>query len=59
MDFDFTPEDEAYRQHVRQWLETHHPGTPPGPHGSPAWLAWAKDWQRCAHEAGYIGFGWP
>ena len=59
MDFEFAPEDEAYRQQVRQWLETHHPGTSPGPHGSPAWLQWAKDWQRCAHEAGYVGFGWP
>jgi len=59
MDFEFSPADEVYRQRVRRWLENNHPGTPPGPHDSPAWLQWAKDWQRRAYEAGYIGLGWP
>src|SRR5215471_16733965 len=59
MDFEFSPADEVYRQRVRRWLANNHPGTPPGSHGSPAWLHWAKDWQRRAYEAGYIGLGWP
>ncbi len=59
MDFEFSPEDEAYRQDVRQWLSGHHPGKPPAPHGSPAWLQWAKNWQRQAYDAGYLGLGWP
>ncbi|MDH3601466.1 MAG: acyl-CoA dehydrogenase family protein, partial [Candidatus Tectomicrobia bacterium] len=59
MDFEFSAEDEAYRQTVRQWLADHHPGKSPGPHGSPAWLQWAKDWQRQAYDAGYLGQGWP
>ncbi len=59
MDFEFSPEDEAYRQDVRQWLSDNHPDKPPAPPGSPAWLQWAKDWQRHAYEAGYVGLGWP
>ena len=59
MDFAFSPADERYRQQVRQWLGEHHPGIPPGPHGSAAWLQWARHWQRCAYEAGYVGLGWP
>lgn len=59
MDFEFSSRDEAFRQQVRQWLSDHHPGKPPGPHSSPAWLQWAKDWQRQAYEAGYLGMGWP
>ena len=59
MDFTFSPEDEAYRQDARRWLCDHHPGKPPAPHGSPAWLQWAKNWQRRAYDAGYVGLGWP
>ena len=59
MDFEFSPEDESYRQNIRQWLAMNHPGQSPGPHGSPAWLQWAKDWQRRANDAGYLGMGWP
>lgn len=59
MDFEFSPEDEAYRQDVRQWLSENHPGKSPTTQGSPEWLQWAKDWQRRAYEAGYLGLGWP
>lgn len=59
MDFEFSPEDETYRQDIRQWLSDHHPGKPPAPNGSPEWLQWAKNWQRRAYDAGYVGLGWP
>lgn len=59
MDFDFSPEDEAYRQDVRRWLHENHPGKSPAQHGSSEWLQWAKDWQQCAYDAGYLGLGWP
>ncbi len=59
MDFEFSPEDEAYRQDVRQWLSDNHPGKSPASYGTPEWLQWAKDWQRQAYDAGYLGLGWP
>lgn len=59
MDFDFSTEDKAYRDTVRVWLVDNHPETPPGPHSSPDWLQWARDWQLQAYEAGYLGHGWP
>jgi alkylation response protein AidB-like acyl-CoA dehydrogenase len=59
VDFEFSPEDKAFRQQVHQWLNDHHPGKPPGPYSSPEWLQWGKDWQRQAYEAGYLGMGWP
>jgi alkylation response protein AidB-like acyl-CoA dehydrogenase len=59
MDFEFSQEDEVYRRQLRQWLAANHPCDPPGPPGSPAWLRRAKDWQRRAYEAGYVGLGLP
>jgi alkylation response protein AidB-like acyl-CoA dehydrogenase len=64
MDFDFTPEQEAFRKEVRQWLETNLPDDLRGR----AFAASRADheevrrlraWQKKMYEAGYIGIDWP
>ncbi|MGW0999355.1 acyl-CoA dehydrogenase family protein [Streptomyces sp. NPDC002523] len=48
MDFEFTAEDDAFRDEVRTWLETN--------------VNWATDkrtWERILGKAGWIGLGWP
>jgi alkylation response protein AidB-like acyl-CoA dehydrogenase len=52
MDLNYSPEDEQFRQHVRQWFAEH----PPGPLGT---LEQKKAWQRKLYEAGFVGMGWP
>lgn len=64
MDFDFTPEQEAFRKEVRQWLERNLPDDLRGR----AFAASRADhdevrrlraWQRRMWEAGYVGIDWP
>jgi len=57
MDFRFTPEEEAFRDEVRHFLDEHLAGTgpgedPPGPEELAAWNA-------ALAEKGWIGFSWP
>ncbi len=63
MDFNLSPQEEAFRDGLRRWLEVNAPGD------------WAKvrrrfatpeeqisfllDWQRRLYEAGYVGLHWP
>src|SRR2546428_1208727 len=63
MDFDFTPEQEAFRKQVRHWLETNLPDDLRGR----AFAASRADheevrklraWQKTMFEAGYIGIDW-
>ncbi len=63
MDFDYSPEEEAFRMEVRTWLEANvkeipnhkdDADTPAGKY-SPGSL-W---WHRKMHEAGYVGISWP
>jgi alkylation response protein AidB-like acyl-CoA dehydrogenase len=51
MDFDFTPEDEAFRAEVRKFIKQHLPKQQ-----TPAALA---EWQKQARAHGYVGFAWP
>jgi alkylation response protein AidB-like acyl-CoA dehydrogenase len=64
MNFDFTPEQEAFRKEVRAWLEANLPDDLRGR----AFAASRADregvdrlraWQRRMHEAGYVGLDWP
>jgi alkylation response protein AidB-like acyl-CoA dehydrogenase len=63
MDFKLSPQEEAFRDQVRRWLEVNTPGD---------WVklrrqfatkeaetAFLKDWQRRLYEAGYVGLHWP
>ena len=65
MDFDYSPEEEAFRMEVRTWLEDNvkeipnHVGegeedSPPGKY-APGGL-W---WHRKMYEAGFVGISWP
>ncbi len=53
MDLSYSPEDIAFRQETRRWLEanvpTHELKT----------LDERKAWHRKLYEAGYVGMGWP
>ncbi len=53
MDFDFTPEEEAFRDEVRQFLAENLP--PPEKRG-PDFL---KKWLKAVREKRYVGFSWP
>jgi alkylation response protein AidB-like acyl-CoA dehydrogenase len=52
VDLNYAPEDERFRQHVRQWFAEH----PPGPLAT---LDQKKEWQRKLYDAGFVGMGWP
>ena len=52
MDLTYTPEDSAFREHVRCWLEAR----------LPVKLKTLEDrqaWHRQLYEAGFVGMGWP
>jgi alkylation response protein AidB-like acyl-CoA dehydrogenase len=53
MDFDLTPEEEAFRQEVRDFLAEHHPGTE-----TPDEAALAR-WTEALARKRWIGFAWP
>ena len=53
MDLNYTPEDQAYRAHVRRWLADNLPRQ------KLATLEQKKQWHRKLYDAGYLGMGWP
>ncbi len=65
MDFSLTPEQEAFRQRVRAWLQANIPaewarrvmGAADVPR--PQAYDFLRDWQRRLYEAGFIGLTWP
>jgi len=62
MDLKFSPEEEAFRQKVRDWAQANVPRNQPltsfDANGE-KWLENAKRWQRKLYEAGYVGLSWP
>ncbi|HUD94163.1 acyl-CoA dehydrogenase family protein [Sphingobium sp.] len=63
MDLHFTPEDEAFRQSVRDFLDTHLPqrlregmAATPGVFVEPDI---GQEWQRILHEKGWLAYNWP
>jgi alkylation response protein AidB-like acyl-CoA dehydrogenase len=64
MDFDFTPEQEAFRKEVRQWLERNLPDDLRGrgfaaSRAGREEVARLRDWQKTMYGAGYVGMDWP
>jgi alkylation response protein AidB-like acyl-CoA dehydrogenase len=63
MDLNFSPEEEAFRQQLRSWLEANLPRNKPlSPRDSDdekSWLENAKAWQRRLYEGGYVALSWP
>lgn len=64
MDFDFTPEQEAFRQEVRKWLRVNLPDDLRGrgfaaSRADRANVERLRAWQKTMYEAGYVGMDWP
>ncbi len=63
MDFKLTPQEEAFRDQLRRWLEVNAPGDWAKLRSrfatKEAEIAFLKGWQRKLYEAGYVGFHWP
>jgi alkylation response protein AidB-like acyl-CoA dehydrogenase len=57
MDLTFSPDELAFRDELRAWLQEHNPGEEPA--GDTANFAWRRDWQRRLHEGGWAGVHWP
>ena len=53
MDLNYSPEDRAFRDKTRRWLEAHVPAD------DLKTLAERKAWHRKLYEAGYVGMLWP
>ena len=54
MDLSYTPEEQAFRERVRQWIEQSKP--PADKHPSTEDL---RAWQLRLHQAGFLGAAWP
>jgi alkylation response protein AidB-like acyl-CoA dehydrogenase len=61
MDLRYSPQDEAFRAELREWLAKQVPahGPPPPPGDWPARRAYDTAWQRKLFDAGYAGLAWP
>jgi len=72
LDFEETPEEQAFRAEARAWLEEHakrrQPGTDPehfyssndaSAEADAAHVRSCKAWQRTLYEAGWAGIAWP
>jgi alkylation response protein AidB-like acyl-CoA dehydrogenase len=57
MDLTLSPQEEAFRDELRAWLEQNHPG--PEPSDLDAGFDFRCDWQRRLHAAGWAGVSWP
>ncbi|MGE0822221.1 MAG: acyl-CoA dehydrogenase [Candidatus Binatia bacterium] len=63
MDFNFSPEEEAFRQEVRTWLQQNLPQDfDPEKIDAidlEARFDFQRAWQKKAHEGGWVGIHWP
>jgi alkylation response protein AidB-like acyl-CoA dehydrogenase len=57
MDLTLSPEEEAFRDELRSWLDANHPGREP--EGDEAGFEFRRDWQKALYEAGWAGLSWP
>ncbi|HVW41996.1 MAG TPA: acyl-CoA dehydrogenase family protein [Amycolatopsis sp.] len=58
MDYEFSPEDLAFRDEVRTWLRENVPRTP-RPVERSAMREFDLAWQRRQYEGGWAGIAWP
>jgi alkylation response protein AidB-like acyl-CoA dehydrogenase len=56
MDFQLTPEEEAFREEVRAFLDENLPDPVPSPEEDPEFL---KTWNKKVREKRWVGFNWP
>ncbi len=66
MDFEYTPEQEAFREKVRSWLKANLPSELCVDDAMDERIAPNREifekrraWQKKLHEAGYVGLSWP
>src|SRR3954465_6201668 len=57
MDLTLSPQEEAFRDELREWLADNHPGEEP--EGDEAGFEFRKAWQRKLADAGWAGLSWP
>jgi alkylation response protein AidB-like acyl-CoA dehydrogenase len=57
MDLTLSPQEEAFRDELREWLEANKPGEEP--EGDIAAFEFRKAWQRKLADAGWAGLSWP
>ena len=63
MDLALSPEHEAFRKRVRDWLKANLPKREPddslSEYGNPERVKRLKAWQRALYDAGFVAMGWP
>ena len=60
MDFDFSPEEEAFRAKVQEFLDEALPADyDPREHGYGRNPEFQKQWNQALGKAGYLGYAWP
>jgi alkylation response protein AidB-like acyl-CoA dehydrogenase len=57
VDLTFTDTELAFRDELRDWLQSNPPGDEPP--SEDAGYAWRRDWQRRLAEGGWAGVHWP
>jgi alkylation response protein AidB-like acyl-CoA dehydrogenase len=57
VDLTLSPQEEAFRDEFRGWLDQNHPGEEP--EGDDAAFEFRREWQRKLYDAGYAGLSWP
>ena len=57
MDLTLSPQEQAFRDELRDWLEQNNPGQEPS--GEEDMFKFRRSWQAKLHEAGYAGLSWP
>ncbi|HEX8743304.1 MAG TPA: acyl-CoA dehydrogenase family protein [Thermoleophilaceae bacterium] len=57
MDLTLSPQEQAFRDELREWLEANHPGEEPA--GDEAAFEFRRKWQRKLADAGWAGLSWP
>jgi alkylation response protein AidB-like acyl-CoA dehydrogenase len=58
MDLTLSPQEEAFRDELREWLEANKPGDEPEGDDNAA-FEFRKAWQRKLADAGWAGLSWP
>jgi alkylation response protein AidB-like acyl-CoA dehydrogenase len=58
MDFGDSPEEQAFRLRLREWLGPHNPGLPPSSTDDAYWAGQAA-WHQTLYDAGFFGLSWP
>src|SRR4051794_41772999 len=57
VDLTLSPQEEAFRDELREWLAENHPGQEPT--GDIDAFQFRRKWQHKLHENGYAGLSWP